>query len=68
MPPTRLTTILEEVSPGEGVLDYAQVLSSIDRHLPKDAPVLLEHMQTAEEYRDAYDYVAAVAAKAGIEI
>lgn len=68
MHPTRLTTLLEEVSPGEGALDYAQVLRSIDRHLEKDAPALLEHMETAEEYRAAYDYVAAVASKADIEI
>ena len=68
MHPTRLTTVIEEVAPGEGVLDYAEVLRIMDRWLPADAPVLLEHMTTAEEYRAAYDYVAARAAEAGIAI
>ena len=58
MHPTRLTTILEECSPGEGCLDFERVLRSIDRYLPADAPVLLEHMQTEEEYRKAFDHLA----------
>ena len=68
MHPTRLTTLIEEVSPGEGALDYAEVLRIMDRWLPAEAPVLLEHMTTAEEYNRAYDYVAAKAAEAGIRI
>ena len=68
MNPTRLTAMLEECSPGEGTLDYARVLRIMDQFLPSDAPVLLEHMQTAEEYRTAYDYVAGVAALAGISV
>lgn len=66
--PTRLTTHLEEVSPGEGALDYRRVLKILDRWLPAEAPVLLEHMQTAEEYRAAYDYVAARAAEACVQV
>ena len=68
MHPTRLTALLEECSPGEGTLDYAEVLRIMDRYLPADAPVLLEHMQTEEEYREAYDYVAGIAAKAGVPV
>ena len=68
MHPTRLTTVLEECSPGEGALDYEQVLRIIDRHLPPDAPVLLEHMTTFEEYAIAYDHVAAAARRAGVDI
>ncbi len=68
MHPTRLTTILEECSPGEGTLDFASVLTIINRYLPADAPVLLEHMQTFEEYEKAYAYVAAQAAKAHISV
>ena len=68
MHPTRLTTLLEECSPGEGTLDYAEVLRIMDRWLPADAPMLLEHMTTFEEYAAAYDYVAARAEEAGIEI
>ena len=68
MHPTRLTTVLEECSPGEGTLDFAKVLRIIDRYLPKDAPVLLEHMRTFEEYARAYDEVEKQAALAGVPI
>ncbi len=66
--PTRLTTILEECSPGEGTLDFAKVLTILHEGLPAEAPVLLEHMNTFEEYARAYDVVAAAAEKAGIPI
>ena len=68
MYPTRLTTLLEECSPGEGTLDYTEVLQVMDRHLPADAPVLLEHMTTFEEYRTAYDYVYQKAREAGVTV
>ena len=68
MDPARLTTLLTECSPGEGGLDYAAVLRILERYLPEDAPVLLEHMTTFEEYAAAYDYVAARAAEAGISV
>ena len=66
--PTRLTTILEECAPGQGALDFAAVLKIIDRYLPEDAPVLLEHMDSAEEYTAAYDVVADAAKRAGVQI
>ena len=56
--PVRLTTVLEECSPGEGMLDYGRVVGILDKYLPADAPVLLEHMQTEEDYRKAFDCVA----------
>ncbi|MBO4885860.1 MAG: sugar phosphate isomerase/epimerase [Clostridia bacterium] len=68
MHPTRLTTVLEETAPGKGGLDYSAVLRTLDRWLPADAPVLLEHMSSQEEYEAAYDYVAARAAQAGISV
>lgn len=68
MHPTRLTTMLEECSPGEGELNFVNVLTIMNRYLPADAPVLLEHMQTFEEYEKAYAYVAEQAAKANIPI
>ena len=63
-----LTTVLHECSPGEGGLDFVRVLRIIDRYLPADAPVLLEHMSTFEEYSRAYDYVAQKAKEAGVKI
>ena len=66
--PTRLTTTLEECPPGQGGLDYIPILRAIDRYLPADAPVLLEHMAAPEEYAAAYDFLAEKAAEAGVEI
>ena len=68
MDPLTLTTVLTECSPGEGSLDFVRILQIIDRYLPADAPVLLEHMSTFEEYSAAYDYVAGKAAEAGVRI
>ena len=64
----KYTAIIREAQPGKGSLDFVQVLASIARHLPPDAPVLLEHMSTFEEYAAAYDHVAACAHQAGIPI
>ena len=68
MDPRQLTTILNECSPGEGTLDFVKVLQILDRYLDTEAPVLLEHMSTFEEYRKAYDYVAGKAGEAHIRI
>ena len=68
MHPTRLTTMLEECSPGEGTLDFEKILKIIDRYLPADAPVLLEHMSTFDEYAQAYSYVADKAVRAGVSV
>ena len=65
MDPMRLTTVIEECSPGEGGLDYGRVVRILEKYLPEDAPVLLEHMQTEEEYRAAYDYVAGFMGSSG---
>ena len=64
--PMRLTTVIEECSPGEGCLDYGRVVRIMQKYLAPDAPVLLEHMQTEEEYRAAYDYVAGIMEASGI--
>ena len=68
MHPTALTTLIEECAPGEGTLDYVEVLRIMDRWLPADAPVLLEHMATFDAYQAAYDYVAQRAAEAGVAV
>ena len=68
MHPTALTTVLEECSPGEGSLDFAKVLGILDRYLDKDAPVLLEHMSTFEEYARAYDCLKRAADSIGISV
>lgn len=66
--PTRLTAVLEECSPGEGDLDFEKILGILDRYLSPDAPLLLEHMRTFEEYQAAYAYLSGAAARAGVSI
>ena len=68
MHPTRLTTVLEECPPGEGTLDFPAVLRIMDRWLPAEAPVLLEHMATYGAYMTAYDFVVQRAAEAGVSL
>ena len=68
MDPMRLTAMLEECSPGEGTLDFEKVLAILDRYLPADAPVLLEHMETRDEYDRSYAFVSAAAERAGIPV
>lgn len=68
MDPMALTTMLTECSPGEGCLDFRRVLHILDKYLPADAPVLLEHMTTFEEYAKAYDYLKAIADAEGLTV
>jgi sugar phosphate isomerase/epimerase len=42
-----------EVIPGRGVLDYAAFLT----HLPPTVPLMLEHLATPEDYREAADHI-----------
>ncbi|MDL2205851.1 sugar phosphate isomerase/epimerase [Eubacteriales bacterium OttesenSCG-928-N13] len=62
------TTMIREVAPGKGVLDYAKVLRAANAAMPKEIPFLLEHMNTDQEYAESYQYVADIADKEGIEI
>jgi sugar phosphate isomerase/epimerase len=63
----RLTVHLDEVRPGLGALDYRVYLRELDK-LGPDAVLMLEHLQTAEEYALAADHVRSVAAKVGVTI
>lgn len=63
-----LTTHLDECSPGEGGLDFISILPILDKYLSADAPVLLEHMQTFDEYARAYACLAEKAQAAGVKI
>ena len=63
----RLTVHLDEVRPGLGALDYRVYLRELDK-LGPDAVLMLEHLQTAEEYALATDHVRSVAAKVGVTI
>ena len=46
----------KEVVPGTGQIDYATYLRELSK-LAVDAPLMLEHLQTAEEYDAGRDYI-----------
>ena len=54
-----------EVVPGRGEIDYATYLRELSK-LPVDAPLMLEHLQTPEEYTEGREYIRAVGARIGI--
>jgi sugar phosphate isomerase/epimerase len=51
-----------EVIPGRGSVDYRAYLEGI-RSLPSPVPLMLEHLKTAEEYKEGFDHIRSVAAK-----
>lgn len=62
---TELNVHFQEVIPGRGKLDYAAYLTSLAA-LPVDAPLMLEHLKTADEYAEGAAYIRKVAAGAGV--
>jgi sugar phosphate isomerase/epimerase len=55
----------KEVVPGRGEIDYATYLRELTR-LPVDAPLMLEHLSTPEEYTEGRDYIRSIGEKTGI--
>ena len=56
---------LREVIPGRGQIDYQSYLTELSR-LSVDAPLMLEHLKTAEEYEEGRHYIQGVARKLGL--
>lgn len=63
----RLTVQLRETRPGLGKFDYRRFFRALS-HLDSDMPVLLEHLDTEEEYGLATRYVRGEAAAVGITL
>lgn len=55
----------KEVIPGTGQIDYATYLRELSA-LPVDAPLMLEHLQTAEEYDAGRNHITSVGARIGV--
>jgi sugar phosphate isomerase/epimerase len=62
-----LTVHIDEVRPGAGDLDY-HVLLSVLSDLDDDLPVLLEHLDSEDAYRQAREYVREVADEVGVTV
>jgi L-ribulose-5-phosphate 3-epimerase UlaE len=54
-----------EVIPGRGEVDYATYLTELSK-LAVDAPLMLEHLKTPEEYDEARQYVRRIGETAGV--
>ena len=55
-----VTPQFEEVRPGKGIVDYRQFLSHL-RSLPRDVPLILEHLPNESEYFAARDFINGIA-------
>jgi sugar phosphate isomerase/epimerase len=55
-----------EVAPGRGEVDYRTYLRELAK-LPVDAPLMLEHLKTAEEYAEGAQYIRGIARECGLE-
>ena len=56
-----------EIMPGRGGLNYEVYLRSVTA-LPREVPLMLEHLRTAEEYDEARGFVIRKATEAGIPL
>ena len=56
-----------ETMPGRGSMDYVAYLRNVTA-LPREVPLMLEHLRTAEEYDEARLYVMKVAKETGISL
>jgi sugar phosphate isomerase/epimerase len=54
-----------EVIPGRGEVDYRTYLTELSK-LPVDAPLMLEHLKTAEEYDEGKRYIMKVGSGLGL--
>jgi len=55
-----------EVVPGRGSVDYRAYLRNL-ASLPHDAPLMLEHLKTQEEYTEGRTYIQRIAAETGVK-
>ncbi|HXI41648.1 MAG TPA: sugar phosphate isomerase/epimerase [Bryobacteraceae bacterium] len=62
---TELNVHFLEVVPGRGEVDYRAYLTELSK-LPVDAPLMLEHLKTAEEYDEGKHYIMKVASELGL--
>jgi sugar phosphate isomerase/epimerase len=61
----KLTTHLDEVRPGLGGLDYSVYLEELSR-VPGSPALIIEHLQTEEEYGAAGEYIRNAGKKIGV--
>lgn len=55
----------EEVIPGRGEIDYKTYLTQL-AECPVEAPLMLEHLKTAEEYEEGKQYILRIGRETGV--
>jgi len=55
----------QEVVPGRGQIDYKIYLREL-ANLPTEAPLMLEHLKTAEDYAEGAGYIRRTGAEVGV--
>ncbi|MGH9613158.1 MAG: sugar phosphate isomerase/epimerase family protein, partial [Bryobacteraceae bacterium] len=63
---TELNVHFLEVVPGRGEIDYRPYLRGI-ADMPTEAPLMLEHLKTAEEYDEGQRYIRKIAGEIGVK-
>ena len=62
-----LTVHLDEGRPGSGAMDYGVYLEELSK-LDPDTPLILEHLDSEEEYTQGAEFIRSVAAEVGCEV
>lgn len=62
---TELNVHFLEVIPGRGQVDYKTYLTQLAQ-CPVEAPLMLEHLNTAEEYEEGKQYIVRMGREAGV--
>ena len=63
---TELNVHFLEVIPGRGEMDYKTYLTQL-AECPVEAPLMLEHLKTAEEYEEGKQYILRIASESGVK-
>lgn len=63
----KLTVHLSEVLPGTGALDYKTFLGELSK-LDADVPIIIEHLSTEEEYKQAAAFIRKTAVELNIKL
>ena len=56
---------IQEVVPGTGLIDYKTYLQELSQ-LGPDAPLMMEHLNSEEEYTRGREYIQGVARSVGL--
>jgi len=66
--PDPYSVMLDEVPIGQGKMDYIRLLQLIDSNLPRDTPVILEHLPDEASYDKATAAVKDLTHRAGVKL